>query len=323
MLFLNLLIILFSILQDHDQETYLNYHENIVSAEHLIAGEKFEEALAVYELTFNSFDFIFLRDYKVAAQLALSIGDMEKTYKYLRSGISKGWTLKSLKKNKFLAPLRREPQWRVIRLEYNSMRNLFRENLNDSLRGRVHKMFRKDQKKALGALLRIGQKAKERYAEKKFAPHSEEQMARLTDILMEYGYPGERLTGNDWWASTIISHHNSISREYVYQDRIYPDLKPTLLDAVKKGEMSPFEFALMEDWKTVVESSHESTSFGFLGSIESESVMRRINENRRKIGLRSIELRNALIGLENKAGMDFYLPGSPWQKGKIRINTGN
>ena len=75
-------------------------------------------------------------------------------------------------------------------------------------------MFKKDQRLDFPYYLRIGEKAKERYALRKFAPNSGKQIARLNEILDEYGYPGERLTGNDFWMSTILVHHNSISPEY-------------------------------------------------------------------------------------------------------------
>jgi hypothetical protein len=323
MFVINILLYLHLIQPAPDRDNYLIYHENIIHAEQLIAEEKFQEALKIYESTIHSFDFVFLRDYKVATQLALIVGEMEKTFYYLRAGLSKGWTLKDVKKNKFLAPLRCKPKWKDIKCDYDSLQSVLHNILNDSLREQVQQMFRKDQKKAIGALLRIGQRAKENYAKQKFAPHSEKQMAILSQILVDYGYPGERLIGNNWWVATIISHHNSISKEYVSRDRIYPALKSELLDALKNGEMSPFEFALMEDWKTAVESGHQSTSYGYLGSIESESILHEVNQNRRKIGLRSIELRNALIDIQEGMGMNLYLPGEPWREGKIAVASMN
>ena len=78
----------------------------------------------------------------------------------------------------------------------------------------------------MGALFRIGSKSQDNYAENKFAPHSEQQISELRDILLEIGYPGEKLIGNDYWVSTILSHHNSISQAYNKKDRLYPELKP-------------------------------------------------------------------------------------------------
>ena len=80
-------------------------------------------------------------------------------------------------------------------------------------------MLSKNQWKAFGVLLRFIEKGEQRYAHKKFAPHSERQME-------DYGYPGDRLVGNGFWMSVILSHHNSISKEYLIQDTPYPSVKP-------------------------------------------------------------------------------------------------
>ena len=61
MLLINLLLWLFTISQEYDQQNYLNYHNQIIQAEKLIANYEFEEALKVYEQIFNSYDFVFLK----------------------------------------------------------------------------------------------------------------------------------------------------------------------------------------------------------------------------------------------------------------------
>lgn len=179
-------------------------------------------------------------------------------------------------------------------------------------------MFKKDQKKALGALFRIGQKAQNKYTEKKFAPHSEKQLGLLNSILKQYGYPGEQLIGNSLWASVILSHHNSISRNYNLKDTSYTQLRPKLMEALKRGEISPYELAQIEDWRTAGLSGHELTSFGFIGKIPSNKELKRVNKNRAEIGMRSIELRNNLIDIEKSTGLNLYLPKG-WQNGKIKV----
>lgn len=100
---------------------------------------------------------------------------------------------------------------------------------------------------------------------------------------------------------------------------MFSHLKPKLMKALKKGEISPFEFALMEDWKTAVEKSGNSTAYGYLGQINSDAVLNEINTNRTAIGLRTIEMRNALVDIENETGINFFLPGEPWKEGKITV----
>ena len=299
-----------------DGPDYKEYHNQILEAEKLLSEEAFGEALVRYEKVFERYDFIFLRDYKVASQLALYLGDRNKAFDYIKKGIAAGWHLKDIRKNKYLKALQDDPQWKTIEQSYTNLRAEYLGKIDGVTREKVQLMFKKDQKKAMGALFRIGNKSQEKYGSKKFAPHSENQMHELIDILEKDGYPGERNIGNNFWMATVISHHNSISQEYNSKDTLYNFIRPKLIRAIENGEMSPYEFALVDDWQKAVVSERNTVGYGFLISPK-ENTLSETNQLRQKIGLRSIELRNKLVEVEGKTGMNFYLPD--WIKGKIYI----
>lgn len=300
------------------QENYLNYHLKVVECEQLIVKGKYTSAIDKFDSLFCQFDFLFLRDIKVATELSTYEKEYELGLKFLRLGIKAGWTLESINKNDNLKSLREQPEWTKVIATHDSLHKTYLSRLNPQIREQVHEMFKEDQKKALGAFIRIGQKSKRRYSEKKFAPHSEHQLERLEQIFNEYGYPGERLIGNNWWGSVILIHHNSISVNYNSNDTIYDHLRPKLLNALKQGEISPYEIAQIVDWRTAALSDHELTSYGFLGAIPDDTVLEIVNNNRTVIGLRSIDLRNELIDVENETGMELHLPKG-WQNGKISV----
>lgn len=60
------------------------------------------------------------------------------------------------------------------------------------------------------------------------------------------------------------------------------------------------------------------TSFGFLGAISASAELETVNENRVSIGLRSVQLRNNLIDIEQATGLNLYIP-EEWQKAKITV----
>ncbi len=300
------------------QENYLDYHSKVIECEQLIVEGKSTAAIEKYDSLFSQFDFLFLRDVKVATELSAYKKEHESALKFIRPGIKAGWTLKSINKNDKLKSLREHVAWKKILSEYDSLHQIYLSRLTIPVKGQVHEMFKKDQKKAFGALLRIGQKAQNKYAERKFAPHSEKQLAQLDSILNQHGYPGEQLIGNNLWTSVILCHHNSISVNYNSKDTLYQQLRPKLMRALKQGEISPYEFAQIEDWRTAGLSDHELTLFGFIGKIPGASELAMVNNNRAQIGLRSIELRNKLIDIEKSTGLNFYLPKG-WQNGKITV----
>ena len=294
------------------------YHQHIAKAEELIAGEFYAEALKAYDTAFSTGEFIFLRDCKVAAQLALYLGDDQKSFEYLKLGIRLGWDWRGIKKNRFLQPLQKEQQWRLVRNHYDSLHAMYENSLDRELRKEVHKMFKKDQRKAIGALFTFGSEAQDRYSERKFAPNNEKQVARLMEILDNYGYPGEKLIGNNYWVMTILSHHNSISESYCQKDTMYTYLQPRLLSAIHNGEMSPYEYAIIDNWFITVGSGHTQKSYGYLDGL-SETELAEANMMRSLIGLRKVETRNRLIDIQQQTGMNFYLPDRPGKNIKIAI----
>ena len=312
-------IFAWSNIQADQNQDYEKYHREVIKAEVFITSENYTGALLIYEGLFKNYDFIFLREYQIATQLALHLKDEQKARQYLKQGILAGWKIKSIRSNSFLSKFRDDKEWKAIKKDYKILRPQYESSYDNNLRKQVKKMFSRDQWKAIRALFTFSSDAQDRYAEKKFAPHSEQQIAELLKILEEYGYPGEKLIGNNFWMSTILSHHNSISQEYAEKDTLYLNLKPKLKQALKEGQMSPFEYALIDEWyRSTTSNGFESGGYGFLDP-PSPSELSKFNALRQIIYLRPIEVRNKLVDIQEKTGMNFYLPGNPWVKGRIKI----
>lgn len=297
-----------------DEENYMVYHRNIAHAQTLITHQEYQEALNLYEQVFKSSSFVFLKDYKVATQLALQVGRQEAAFTYLKKGMAAGWDLNEVKKDKFLKKLQSDPEWKIAEKQRDSLKAVYQKNGDGKLRSTVKRMFNKDQRKALLALFTFNSKRQERYAEKKFAPHSEEQLYELSRIIDTYGYPGEKLIHNGYWASVILSHHNSISTKYNLKDTLYLAIRPKLLKALELGEISPYEFVRIDDWYVASKTSHQEKQFGHLSSSLTHKELEKANQLREEIGMSSVETTNSLIDLQAQTGMNFYLPSDLKQK---------
>ncbi|MCK5441425.1 MAG: hypothetical protein KAJ23_06015 [Maribacter sp.] len=291
---------------------YSEYLKTVLSIEELIIKENHQEAMDRMEEISSSYEFVFLKDYKIATQLAVHLRDFEKAFEYLKLGVSNGWTLKEIKKETFLKPLTFMGEWNGIKTEYNSLRSEYRNRIKLDLREAVQSMYKKDQKFALKYLFKIGQKAKEGFGNRKGVPHTRQQIAKLNSILESKGHPGEKLIGESQWMLTIYS----VSKEFVVTDTLYPSLRPKLLQAISKGEMSPYDFAIIEDWNIAIKSDCQDTGYGYLDPPTKEEISKS-NQLRRNLTIRSIETRNSLVDIQEKTGMNFYLAGQPWLDGKI------
>lgn len=297
-----------------DEKDYTVYHRTIAQAHKKIADKQYQEALVLYRQIVDRYAFVFLNEYKVAAQLAIQTGEKQEAFTYLKRAIATGWRMDDMKKNALVRTLQGDPGWKAVEHQYDSLSAFYPRSGNEEIRDRVRRMFNKDQRKALLALFHFSSKGQERYAEKKFAPHSEKQLAQLSRIINTYGYPGEKLIRNGYWASVILSHHNSISTDYNLKDTLYVALRPKLLKAIELGDMSPYEFVRIDDWSVTSRSGRKEKQFGHLSSSLTSAELKKANQLREEIGMSSVETMNSLIDLQAQTGMNFYLPSDFKQK---------
>ena len=87
-----------------------------------------------------------------------------------------------------------------------------------------------------------------------------------------------------------------------------------------RGELHPKDFAIIEDWRNASIHQYESSLYGYLGKMRNDENLTTVNQNREKLGLRSIELRNMLLDVEKETGLNLYLP-KDWQKGEITVGS--
>ncbi len=78
------------------------------------------------------------------------------------------------------------------------------------------------------------------------------------------------------------------------------------MDAIKNGQMSPYEYVVVDDWYRTVAYDRKEVTYGILDP-PSASNLSKTNELRGMIFVRPYELRDELVAIENKTGMDFYL----------------
>ena len=84
-------------------KNYNEYHVKMIEAEVFIADENFQAALDIYNHLFDSYDFVFVREYKIATQLAVLLHQTDAALESLKKGILAGWDKKSISKNELLS----------------------------------------------------------------------------------------------------------------------------------------------------------------------------------------------------------------------------
>ncbi|MEM8899131.1 MAG: hypothetical protein AAGC85_13540, partial [Bacteroidota bacterium] len=92
-----LILFLLSAVTLSGQPNYLAYHQQIQEAESLLLREAYGSALESYEKIFEAYPFVFKRDYAIAFQVALILGEKEKASLYLQRAIQAGLSWKGIK----------------------------------------------------------------------------------------------------------------------------------------------------------------------------------------------------------------------------------
>jgi len=299
-------------------QDYLDYHQQVLAAEQHIVSEQYAAALDIYEDIFSEYDFVFLRDYQVACQLAFLLERPEQGLQVLRLGVESGWEWSSIKKHAIVKDRLPSDLWKKLKKEYPVLRASYDTRLKQALRAEVQAMFKKDQWKALGAFLKFSDQKQNQYAENKFAPHSEEHMTQFVAIHLEHGYPGERSIGNNFWMSTILSHHNSISQDYNQKDQRYAQIRPLLEQSLHRGEMSPFEFALIDEWYRLSVADPKTVTYGLVDYPRHGSLAQ-VNALREEALLRPVEIRNGLLDIERITSLQLHIEETAWIDGAIEV----
>lgn len=216
----------------------MNYYETINKAEIANLDKQFKKSDSLYQLAFGLVDKPFKDDYLLASINSEKLNDSQKTYEYLKGGISYGITLKRIKKE--LSKFKKSDKWKPLKKEYESIRNKYLNSLDLMLREELVEMVKKDQAvrhPIFGSAKKMNRTDNENYK-------------RILEIIEQNKgeWPGRFTIGDGnkggkyaFGEITIMLHH--FTKEQVN------GLKPILISAILKGDLSPYNVAYPLDYK--------------------------------------------------------------------------
>ena len=255
----------------------------------------------------SQYDFIFAENCYTAAQTAVAANEFEKAFYFIERGFRQGITLKMVNSDSLLVQLKRKHQWESTRNKYDSLHNIYLNNINwelrhciDSLYALDHKWRNKHELHPWNFLWRpfIWHKWK------KVTKHIVEDT--LIGIIKKYGYPSERLIGlsidtlpsgktyfsaSNSYCFTIFIHYFSVPRNI--------HINKLLKDEVKQGYLTPQAFARIVDYQTKWGKQKYYQGLPFFQwyshfPIDYSKDMEVIENHRKEIGLGSIKFEKSL-----------------------------
>jgi hypothetical protein len=295
-------------------QDYHAYHAWIREIEHDLLDCKWDSALSKYLKLEQRYDFLFIKDLKIALQLAYRRGESSSLQRFSEAAFVQGWDWKKVRRD-----LKENPDFRTglqLRLKAISKQTERSKFPNPEIRQQVKKLFIQDQWQALGALFVFPSERRERYIERKIAVKARLRAEEIWKIIDTIGYPGERMIANAVWASTILSHYNSLSEGFVKADTLYLTRRSILQREIEQGRISPFEFALIDNWYQSVSSHRAIESYGILEGEVTSHALNSVNANRLAVGLQTIEDHNRLLQLQKDTGIMLYF-GQVWGNSSV------
>ena len=215
------------------------YHFYINKAELNICDSNYLQAIKLYETAFKYHYSPFPNDLYNAALVAIYLQNNNKAIDYCEALVKLGCDLKFFNQIPFNTLKSDKDVWNNFLIDYDSLRNIYYNSINQELKDKIHKLYIEDQKnycsyKKFGIPMQIPQDL---------------NFKRFKDILKYFGFPNHDIVGLNIKNDTIISlgPQNILLRHY-YQKGNY-DLSEFLINELFNGKIKPIEFIVVEEFK--------------------------------------------------------------------------
>ncbi|MEW7281029.1 hypothetical protein ABW636_20740 [Aquimarina sp. 2201CG1-2-11] len=222
-------------------QNYLPYYKIINDAEIAYLDAKYQRSDSLYQKAFAMVPKPFKEDYLLAGINADKLQNTDKVYTYLKKGVVLGLTQKRIKKvTKKLPYFKKSKYYKILKTEYAVLREKHLNTLNIPLREEIIKMVKKDQ--AARAPIITGIRTTMRADNQNYK--------RLLEIIKNNNdrWPGFSDIGEITNGKYDVSK-SSMLMPLHFQEEWVEVLRPYLFEAVMKGEMYPYHFARIYDYK--------------------------------------------------------------------------
>ena len=222
-------------------QSYLRYYEEVNKAEIAFLDEKYELSDSLFNHAFSLVKRPFYEDYLTAAKNASKLNDTDKTFACLDNGIKRGLTLNRIRKEKKqLTGFLKTDAWKKLKKNYKEERDRYLQTLNLPLRKQIAKMIRQDQRVRVIVL-----------SPRRMLKIDKRNYQTLQAIIKENDnqWPGFSQIGE-----ITVKNKYDVSRNITllllhFKDYEVDSLQPVMLKAVLQGEIYPYQYARIIDYK--------------------------------------------------------------------------
>jgi hypothetical protein len=289
---------LFSIFSVFGQD-YISYHQRVIIAEQAILDSNYAEAVDIYDSLFNRYDFVFANDCYTATQTAIVDKQFDKAFSFIGRGFKQGLKIEIIDEDSILVELKNHSQWEEMVNKYDSLRNIYINNVDWNLRACIDSLNDLDQKLRDKHELHPWNFLWRPFIWWKWCSVTKHIVEdTLFQIIKEKGYPAEKLIGLDekwmhykikrdskrsFFACTILIHYYSKPRKF--------EINKLLEEEIRKGNITPDQYASIIDFQAEwgKEKYYKVLYYNQTQKTNDTTLFLTINKNRYNIGLESID----------------------------------
>ncbi len=293
------------------QEDYFDYHRSINSTEELIGQEKFADAVGGYDVIFKEYDYVFLKDLLIAAQVAYLSSDVEKTNEWLLRAVANGYECGCITVMPVFKEYVKTDGWIQIVSKSSGLHDEYLASIDLGLHYEFHHRYKQEQEN----------KTTDRNFEIVYSNYK-----RIKSLMDSMPFPSERLIGidNDTIFPTVrggsltncSAGNSKIIPTLLHYDNPITDIGlDKFVDAVKLGHLHPNQFASIYTFETnYVSRLNNNRSinkpdlpeyyFNFSFGRKSNDFDR-VDKDRSKFGISSLETDKNLMMVAEKYNVRF------------------
>jgi len=283
------------------QDDYSEYHQSIILVEDLISNEKFADAVKEYNKIFEAYDYVFLKDILIAAQVAYLSDDIEKTNEWLLRAVTDGYDCNCIKKLPIFKEYIDLDEWKKIESQYEELNDEYLTTIDLGLHYEFHHRYKQEQENKSNRI--------------KYKDIVTDNYRRIKSLMDSIPFPSERIVGIDDGAIFPTTIGGSLSNCEAGNSKVIPTLlhyDNPITDigidkfsaALKLGHLHPRQFASIYSFESNYVSRLSGNrsvnkprlpeyffNFGFGKKIDD---FERVNSDRRKFGICSLETEKKL-----------------------------
>lgn len=225
----------------YSQANYFKYHKEINKAEKLYAEEDFNSSLNIYTEVFEKFEYVFLKDLIIAAQIAVLDSKEDLAITWLERAVKNGFDCNCITKFKVLNKISSKNKWLDIVSNSQIYYDQYLAKIDEKLHREFHHRYKTE---------RETNSSKEK---SKYLKVVQNNFNRTKKLMNSIPFPSERIIGidND---SIFTTSKNKLRNCEVANSKVISTLLnqdkaiskigiEKFIEAIKLGHLHPRQFA--------------------------------------------------------------------------------